>query len=231
MTEGGTPALSRRELGKAERRRRIAEAAAELVREAGFDAVSMVQIAERAGLSPATLYNLFQTKGAIFREVFDQDLRDFERQLARAPATDAVDRIFVAIDLAATQYRRDPKFYRAMARVSGRGAQGLATAISEPRTTFWQSLLAEAATRGLLRADTDIPLLGVTLSRFMRGIFLEWAAGSISADRMAGDSTYGFALMLLGHSTSESAGSLKNRLAARRASTEADAATLQASTI
>ena len=54
-----TPALSRREAGKADRRRRIVEAAAALVREAGLEGVSMVQIAEAAGVVPATLYNLF----------------------------------------------------------------------------------------------------------------------------------------------------------------------------
>ena len=72
--DAGSPPESRREIGKAERRRRIIAAAGALLRESGLDAVSMAQIAERAEVSPATLYNLFQTKGAIFRQVFDVDL-------------------------------------------------------------------------------------------------------------------------------------------------------------
>lgn len=216
MTAEQSPPLTRREAGKAQRRRRIVEAAAALVRESDFDAVSMVQIAERAGLSPATLYNQFQTKAAIFREVFDRDLEDFEQRLARARTRDALDRIFVAIELAARQYRRDPEFYRAMARVGGHGANGLATAIRAQRVTFWQSLAADAVAQGCLRPDTDAERLGLTLQRFMRGIFLEWAAGSIPARRLAEDSAYAFALMLLPHASAAAAPALAARIGPRR---------------
>ena len=78
MLDAAAPA-TRREQGKAERRARIIEAATALLRESGFDAVSMLQIAERADVSPATVYNLFQTKAAILQQVFDQDLRDYEQ--------------------------------------------------------------------------------------------------------------------------------------------------------
>src|SRR5690348_10668700 len=125
MMDAQLPKTPRREIGKAERRHRIIEAAATLLRESGIDAVSMTQIAERARVSPATLYNLFQTKAAIFRQVFDLDLQAFQQQLARVPARDAIENIFAAIELAVTLYRRDPEFYRAMARAGGKDAEGL----------------------------------------------------------------------------------------------------------
>ncbi len=112
-----TAPTTRRELSKAERRSRIVEAAASLLRESGFDSVSMLQIAERADVSPATVYNLFLSKAAVFQHVFDRDLSEYERLVEAAPARDALDRIFKAIDVAATLYRQDPGFYRAMAQV------------------------------------------------------------------------------------------------------------------
>lgn len=208
----GGPPTSRREEAKNERRRRIVEAAASLVREQGFDAVSMVQIAERAEVSPGTLYNLFQTKNAIFRQVFDLDLREYERLLSQAPARDPLDRMFVAIELAASLYRADPDFYRTMARANGDGPDGLGSAIAEPRTAFWQTQVAEAVLQGRLRPDTNADVLGVALTQLMRGVFLEWAGRVISADRLAKEVAFGFAMALLAYATEEEAPSLRRRL-------------------
>lgn len=210
--EAGSPPPSRREIGKAERRRRIIAAAGALLRESGLDAVSMTQIAERAGVSPATLYNLFQAKGAIFRQVFDLDLHQFEKLLAEERARDGLERVFAAIELAASLCRRDPEFYRAMVRAGGSDAERLSSAISEPRTAFWQAQVAAAIAAGCLRSDTDAQLLGVALSQFMRGVFLEWAAGFISAERLAEEAAYGFSLALLAYATDLAAPALEARL-------------------
>jgi AcrR family transcriptional regulator len=207
-----TPALSRREAGKADRRRRIVEAAAALVREAGLEGVSMVQIAEAAGVVPATLYNLFQTKAAIFGQVFDLDLQEYRRQLDETPGQDSLGRIFAAVDLAASLYRRDPAFYRAMARGGGLGVEFATTAISEPRIAFWREQVARAIETGQLRNGASADLLGVTLSHVLRGAFLEWAAGVISADRMAKEGAYGVALTLLGYASPDATRALKARL-------------------
>ncbi len=87
-----TAPATRRETSKAERRQRIVEATTSLLRESGFGAVSMLQVAERAGVSPATVYNLFETKAAILQQVFDRDLSEYERLVELAPARDALDR-------------------------------------------------------------------------------------------------------------------------------------------
>ena len=211
MMVAAAPA-ARREAAKAERRGRIVEAAARLVREQGFDGVSMVQIAERAAVSPGTLYNLFQTKGAIFRQVFDLDLQEYERLLAQAPAQDPLDRMFVAIELAASLYRGDPDFYRAMAYVGEDDADDLCSAIAEPRTAFWQARVADAVLAGSLQPDTDANILGVALTQLMRGIFLEWAGRVISADRLAKEAAFGFAMALLAYAADDEAPSLRQRL-------------------
>ncbi len=213
-----TAAATRREVGKAERRRRIIEAAAVLARECGLEAVSMTQIAERAEVVPATLYNLFSTKGAIFREVFDQDLEEYRRQVAEAPATDALDRVFVGVEVAAAFYRQSPTFYRALARGGGQKVEDMGPAISDPRIAFLQNQVADCLAEGLLAPDTDAQVLGVTLSQTMRGVFMEWAVGAIRADRLAKEASYGFAVALLAHATPETAPGLKSRV--RRLQTE-----------
>jgi AcrR family transcriptional regulator len=216
-----TAPTTRRELSKAERRRRIVEAATSLLRESGFEAVSMLQIAERAGVSPATVYNLFQTKAAILQQVFDRDLRDYERHVDQAPAKGALDRIFKAVDIAASLYRDDPGFYRAMAQ-AGRHKDTLRPAISERRIGFWKSMVAAARDAGSLVPETDEGLLGVSLSQTMRGAFSEWAGGAISAERLAQETCYGFSLALLAYAAADAAAGLRERLRRLEAALAAD---------
>jgi len=213
MAAGQTATLSRRETAKAERRQRIVEAAGALVREQGYDAVSMVQIAERAEVSPATLYNLFQTKSAIFQRVFDLDLEDYLHQLAGMPVSGALERLYAAIDLAAQRCSNDPDFYRAMTRAGDSRNDGLGLAIGRPRRAFWRAEVETAIKEGYLRAETDADLLSRTLARFMRSVFLEWSAHLIPAKQLPKEAAYGFTLALLPYSTRKSGPALKSRLA------------------
>jgi AcrR family transcriptional regulator len=205
-----TAPTTRRELSKAGRRQRIVDAAAALLRERGFDGVSMLLIAERAEVSPATVYNLFQTKAAVRQQVFDRDLSDYARLVDEALATDALDRIFKAIDIAAELYRADPGFYRAMAE-GGRTGDAPRAAISEPRIGFWCAMVAAARAEGWLAPETDERLLGVALSQHMCGVFSEWAAGAISPERLALETSYGFALALAAYATGDARADLMQR--------------------
>lgn len=203
--------VSRRELAKSGRRERIVDATTALLRETGIDALSVAQIAEKAKVSPATVYNLFGTKSAILQQVFDRDLRDYERLVERARARDALDRIFKAVAIAASVYGADPDFYRAMAH-GGRRGDNLYSSVSELRIGFWQRAVARARTDGQLRADANDALLGVALSQIMRGAFYEWAAESISAERLAQEVAYGFVLALINHATEHAAAALRAEL-------------------
>jgi len=204
---------SAREIGKADRRRRIVDAADALVHESGFDSVSMVQIAQRAELSPATLYNLFETKEAILREVLNRDLDAFKDLVANERSENALERIFVAINVSVARFRSDPVFYRAIGRAT-ESANKLAKEIRVPRRTFWRDQVAAALAEGRLRPNTDVDLLGVTLWRLIRGAFIDWIADMITAERMAKEITYGMALALLPHATEENVPAVMARLRA-----------------
>jgi AcrR family transcriptional regulator len=208
------PEPSRRDAAKAERRRRIMDAAASLVRERGFDSVSMVDIARRAGVSPATPYNLFQTKTAIFQQLYDLDLQDFQERLAKRAAPDALVRIFTAIELVGVMYRQDSEFYRAMWSSGAIEGEHLDADVRGSRLTMWRDMVAQAVATGCLRADVDPDLLAVTLWQLMRGVFLDWLSGAISARRFAQEVSFGFALMALGYATASTASDLRQRVEA-----------------
>ena len=202
---------TRREVAKSERRERIVDAAWALLREVGMEALSMTMVADRAGVSPATVYNLFQTKAAVLQQVFERDLAAFEKRVAKCRAENSLDRIFVAIEIAASLYRADPGFYRAM-MYGGRRGDALYSAVSEPRIGFWQKMVARAATEGFVRKDTDAKVVGVTLSQVARGALCEWAAESIDSQRLDEETQYGFALVLVCHATPKGSALLQTRI-------------------
>ena len=202
-----------REAGKQARRARIVAAASALVRVQGFDAVTMTAIAAQAGVSPATLYNLFATKAAIFREVFDDDLETFAERLAALPSPSAIARLFAALELAGELYARDPVFYRALAMHGGRGAS-LRPAIREPRMAFWQAQVAAAIADGGLVPGCDPRLAGTALAHLFSGVFQDWAAEVVSAPRLVLEASYGFALILRPFATPASVAALEARITA-----------------
>lgn len=65
-----------RERQKAERNRRILEAAARLFRETGYGAVRIEDIAEAAAISVGTFYNYFETKGDLLLAIVTMEVEE-----------------------------------------------------------------------------------------------------------------------------------------------------------
>ena len=214
-TDAGAKELSRRDLGKKERRTRIVNAAYDLLREAGVDALSVIKVAERARVSPATVYNLFGTKGAILAQVFDQDLKAFTTVVGRARAADALDHIFKAISIAAGLYKEDPGFYRAIMHMRPNQADpDLYAAMRAPRIEFWRGMIQKAGEEGLLRRDANSGILSVLATQIASGVLAEWVSGVISADQLERETSYGFAVILMQYATPKGAKKLAPRIAA-----------------
>jgi AcrR family transcriptional regulator len=189
---------SRREQAKSGRRQRILEATYALLREGGLEKVTVTAIAARSGLSAATVYNLFGSKGAILSQVFDLDLHAFEERVAKAPSADSLDRIFDAIAIAADLYRGDPSFYRLtmVARGGARQDSRFDSTIREPRMRFWRRLVEQAIAEGGLNPATDAAIVSVLLVQIAAGVLMDWAADAISVDQLEIETSFGFAAAL-----------------------------------
>lgn len=77
-TRGGraasNPAAGKREQNKANKQRRILQAARELFELKGFDATTTAEISERAGVGTGTLYLYVSSKEQLLVEVFNEDI-------------------------------------------------------------------------------------------------------------------------------------------------------------
>jgi AcrR family transcriptional regulator len=146
MTEAGL-----RERKKARTRRVIADAAARLFAERGYEQVAVSDVAREADVSEQTVYNYFQTKEQLVTDL-DQEFQDQVSRLirTRAPGTTpaaairdlVLDSVAGIRRVPAEQWRGElgylaaisPTVHRLLLEMSDRQAASIATAISETST-------------------------------------------------------------------------------------------------
>ena len=92
-----TPASPPRERARSARRQALLETAEQVFAERGFEGATMAEIATRAGYSAGNLYNVFESKEALFREVITASSQLINDALvatlaASAPFAEALDR-------------------------------------------------------------------------------------------------------------------------------------------
>jgi AcrR family transcriptional regulator len=204
--------LTRREAGKAERRRQIIQAAQDLIRETGNAGLSMRGLAARAGVSLATPYNLFGSKRAIVVAVL-QDVREFQERFSTLRVADPVEKILAALDMSIAFYVGDPAFYRTVWAAVLDVSDGVRGEILNPkRDAFWRGLVEEAVRAGAIADDIDPALLLRQLDSILRSVMFDWLVGEIGPARLAPLARHGYALMLLGAAAPEWRGPLKARV-------------------
>lgn len=207
---------SRREQAKDSRRSRIVDATYALLREHGVADLSVKMIADQAGVSPATVYNLFGTKAAVMEKVYDRDLADFQQRLSKTPSKDSLERIFDSVSITASHYNSDPRFYRSISVMqnTGPGDAELIDAVSLSRRPFWADLVRKAVQDGHLRAETDVGSVGAAMNLLGSGAVGAWVNNLMSIEHFERYVTFGFAAMLMAFASKEAQPRLKQKLEA-----------------
>jgi AcrR family transcriptional regulator len=167
-----------RELKKARLRQRIRETTLELVRELGFEGVTVDEIARRCEISQPTFYNYFPSKeailaehatrgwGPLLAEMADggepvcERLRGYFQEIARDVQRDA--RLWSAI---ATSNAYNPIKNPELLRSEGAGTRVL------------EAVLQEGQRRGELTGEVPARLMASVIEGIMMRAVIEWAAG------------------------------------------------------
>jgi len=187
-----------REEAKQERREQVLIAARELIRDTGKTGFSMRALAQRAGLSLVTPYNLFGSKQAIMYALLDQDLLQFGQELSRS-RQDPLGVLFRAVTLGMVYFSREPEFYRAVLfAVYTDGGTEYRSMFRGPRRAMWSQLVEDAVAGKFLRTDTDPEVFSTNLASIYFANILEWVAGETSLKEMEIRTHYGFGLALHG---------------------------------
>jgi AcrR family transcriptional regulator len=159
------------------RRRQLVDAAHALIRETGDAGFSMLQLAKRAGVSPATPYNLMGSKSELLRLVVLDEFESFQAKLTAAPAAPALDWLLNSVDLMARRYIEDPSFYAGVykAAMSGESSEIGNLMITEGRS-LWSGMIQAAVDAKDLEDFVQIEPLTDVFLRAMAVTVQGWLA-------------------------------------------------------
>ena len=203
-----------REESKEQRRRDIVRAARTLMQETGQAGFSMRGLADKAGVSIATPYNLFGSKQAVMFAVLDADLEQYQEQLEKLKA-DEIDVFFKAVTLATTLYSAEPGFYRAVLFAAyNDGGTGFRAMFGGPRHIMWRRLVNNAREAGFLADDVEPNSFAINLGHIFFSCIIEWVNGLLSLEELEARGHYGFAIALRGVATSASSERLWDKILA-----------------
>lgn len=164
-----------REQHKARRRSRILGATRELLREEPESVITTERIAERAGVSPATVYNLIGPREKIWKALAEGFLDDLEGRLAVLGTGDPKEVVRSTVRL----FVDDPVVSRRMVR----GWQESGLVLDRGPLDPLREAMADARTHGLLRADIGTDALAAVVSASCVGALHQWVVGLIDDDR------------------------------------------------
>lgn len=168
-----------RERHKGQRRARILDALRELLRESPETAITMEQIAQRADVATATVYNLIGPRDKIWEALAASFMDELDRRLARRRARDPLDRGRDVVRLTVELFVEDPVVSRCMLR----GWENSALVLDHTPLDHVRTALEEAQAQGILRPDVDLGALGSLVGSACVGALHQWAADLIDDGR------------------------------------------------
>ncbi len=179
FTENSKPRKRGRPAGRTaggeETRLRLYEAAIALIGERGYDAATLRDVAERAGVSPALLYRYFPNKRAVVLSLYDQLSETFAQQAAEMPRGKWRERFIFALELSLRVLGPHRVTLRALAPVMvGDAEEGVFA-----QKTAFSRLRVQRAFQEAVTGATDAPKrlaesLGHLLYLAHLGVLLWW---------------------------------------------------------
>ncbi len=170
----------------AARRRHLIEAAQALIRERGDAGFSMALLAERAGVSPATPYNLLGSKSEILRHVVRDDIARFVRELEAQVGDTPLASLLIAADRLVSHYEGDRQLHIGLFRAAfGTEAPEVRGVLSAESWAWWKTLVEAAVDSGELADFVGPRQLTDALLRMMGAVVQTWLTAGWPLDRFA----------------------------------------------
>jgi AcrR family transcriptional regulator len=223
------PISSIRERGKAERRRRVIEAAGSMVEAGGIEALSMRALSVESGVSVPTIYDLIGGRDAVLAAVLGQLGTVFDDAVA-ASSADPLERCFEVADHLVITMTDHASIARAII------AEGLVPMLSQGHAAPFKryglalfSALSAACARGDLEESAEPALIvdqavSLTAVRFFR-----WATNDLDTDpdgrKLRAAVTHGVGLLLAGSVSGPAIERVRARVVAAQAALLAGPAT------
>ena len=188
--------MSVREKSKQQRRDRILEAAATLLRKGGAEALTMRELARCAKVSEMTPYNLFGGKAEIVTALFEARLGTLVSESFREMPSDALERLFVGQEMLTTWWTEDSAFFRELIRAAREAGADLSP-FEETPVALLEAGLNDAARAGLIGDEVPRDELARHIFVANQGVHDPWVEGDLDDEELRSGLITGLAIALL----------------------------------
>jgi hypothetical protein len=168
---------------KHDRNNRILEAAAELFKHSGYDAVKMEAIAEASEVSIGTIYNYYQNKGDLLVAIVSMEVHEVLRAgagiVAKPPlnAYDAIDSLVGIYYSHSLVYLSKEMWRVAMSISTQQPSSPFGLSYSELDSALADqtcALIRKLQKLGLVRADCDVAAIGEIIFNNLNMMFISF---------------------------------------------------------
>jgi AcrR family transcriptional regulator len=206
ISEPGAPVA-----GEPDPRRRIIDAAREIIRETGTFDMPMRTLSARARVSMTRPYTLFQSKSGVVAAILAEDEVRFARQRAAVTSVDLIEEHFDSLRLGMNFYGSDQPFYRALFRMTWDSAHGGGDPTRLNHPVFLRRMKA-AREAGLLRDTIDPDAFADVLTDLFSAGVRAWARLDWDVERLHAKLGYGYALAFAGAGSPRTAERMVERI-------------------
>jgi AcrR family transcriptional regulator len=164
----------------ADRRARILEAARDYVAEVGYDRVTTRGLAERAGVSPATLFNIYGAKENLFAAAVQEHLSGFLG--GSGPVIGTISQLAASVERMPDEIYRVPEYAKAVAAVffSTEQDNPVREALRATAQAKQTPLLRNLRDGGQLAEWADPDVISDQLTNGLFAVIHDWTIGRIS---------------------------------------------------
>jgi AcrR family transcriptional regulator len=169
-------------------RRRLLDAAAEVVFERGTDQATTREILKRAGLSAGALYHYFPSKEALYEEVARYQIGVTGAEPPPFDTMPAAELAALLVYLVAAMFDPERRSVTPQLRTAGLHRPAIAEGLAryDAAAVAQVGALNQAAVAaGLYRADVDVDALTEMVGTFVEGYWLRAPVGAFATDRAA----------------------------------------------
>jgi AcrR family transcriptional regulator len=196
-----------------ERQSNILASAREMLSEVGYAGMTMRGLADRAGVAPATLYNLYGGKAELILAAVEDLLQGLAVRAAEVSDGEGISAILATAKVTGEQTQATPRYAEAMTRAlfNVERDDPLVDVLFARGHPFIARQLAVAQEKGEILADVNTELLALHLTGQNWTTLMLWMMGMLPLDDLVVERERQLILTLLGVTR----GSAKRRLQAR----------------
>ena len=190
-----------------ERRKRHLEGARALLRDAGYDNITLAGLAEACGVTSPTIYKTFGGKDEMLHEAVMESFAQVIADVEPGPGVRGVDRIIALQTAVADALVAQPNYARMLVEAVHLhlGDEPVGVTLLSESVDALSLAVEEMRADGELAEWVGTPFLVSRISMVQRGANTEWIVGVIPDDYLADMTVFTTCLLLLGITSGETA--------------------------